>query len=100
MRRCWISLVSSVGPRSERDAPRQLLSSALVDMAELNLERGEPLPQANAAATDPDSDLEEPIYLLLQAASLGESREFPFGVDDTGSDSDLLDRDLGVGPVK
>ena len=34
---------------------RQLLSSALADMAELNLERGEPLPQANAAATDPDS---------------------------------------------
>ena len=27
---------------------RQLLSSALVDMAELNLERGEPLPQANS----------------------------------------------------
>ena len=48
---------------------RQLLSSALVDMAELNLERGEPLPQANAAVTDPDSDLEEPICLLLQATS-------------------------------
>ena len=48
---------------------RQLLSSALVDMAELNLERGEPLPQADPAATDPDSDLEEPIYLLLQATS-------------------------------
>jgi hypothetical protein len=38
-------------------------------MAELNLERGEPLPQADPAATDPDSDLEEPIYLLLQATS-------------------------------
>ena len=48
---------------------RRLLSSALVDMAELNLERGEPLPQADPAATDPDSDLEEPIYLLLQATS-------------------------------
>ena len=48
---------------------RQLLSSALVDMAELNLERGEPLPQPNSAATDPESDLEEPIYLLPQATS-------------------------------
>ena len=54
---------------SDLDEARRLLSSALVDMAELNLERGEPLPQANATATDPDSDLEEPIYLLLQAAS-------------------------------
>ena len=32
--------------------------------------------------------------------SLGESREFPFGVDDTCGESDLLDGDLGVGPVK
>ncbi len=59
--------VISWGP--DLNEARQLLSSALVDMAELNLERGEPLPQANAAATDPDSDLEEPIYLLLQATS-------------------------------
>ena len=51
------------------DEARRLLSSALVDMAELNLERGEPLPRTNPAATDPDSDLEEPIYLLLQATS-------------------------------
>jgi predicted RNase H-like HicB family nuclease len=51
------------------DEARRLLSSALVDMAELNLERGEPLPPTAPAATDPDSDIEEPIYLLLQAAS-------------------------------
>ena len=55
--------VISWGP--DLDEARQLLSSALVDMAELNLERGEPLPQANAAATDPDSDLGESIYLRL-----------------------------------
>ncbi|MDE0226582.1 MAG: hypothetical protein OXP28_15825, partial [Gammaproteobacteria bacterium] len=36
---------------SDLDEARKLLSSALVHMAELNLERGEPLPQANAAAT-------------------------------------------------
>ena len=51
------------------DKARQLLASALVDMAETNLLRSEPLPQPNPTATDPEADLEEPIYLLLQAAS-------------------------------
>ena len=59
--------VISWGP--DLNKARRLLSSAMVDMAELNLERGEPLPQADPAATDPESDLEEPIYLLLQATS-------------------------------
>jgi predicted RNase H-like HicB family nuclease len=48
---------------------RRLLASALVDMAETNLFAGEPLPQPDPATTDPDADLEEPIHLLLQAAS-------------------------------
>ncbi|MBI3989696.1 MAG: type II toxin-antitoxin system HicB family antitoxin [candidate division NC10 bacterium] len=48
---------------------RRLLASALVDMAETNLLRGEPLPQPDPTCTDPDADLEEPIYLLLKAAS-------------------------------
>ncbi len=46
---------------------RQLLGSALVDMAETNLMQGEPLPQPNSSCTDPEADLEEPIYLLLTA---------------------------------
>ena len=61
--------VISWGP--DLNEARRLLSSALVDMAELNLERGESLPQANAAATDPDSDLEEPLYLVVE----------PYGTD-------------------
>ncbi len=48
---------------------RQLLASALVDMAETNLLKGEPLPQPDPTCTDPDADLEEPIHLLLKAAS-------------------------------
>ncbi|MCY4378046.1 MAG: type II toxin-antitoxin system HicB family antitoxin [Spirochaetaceae bacterium] len=48
---------------------RRLLASALVDMAEVSLERGESLPLADPTATDPDADLEEPIFLLLQATS-------------------------------
>ena len=48
---------------------RCLLGSALVDMAETNLLRGEPLPKPDPGLTDTESDFEEPIYLLLQAAS-------------------------------
>jgi len=48
---------------------RQLLASALVDMAETALLRGESLPQPDPSCTDPEADLEEPIYLLLTAAS-------------------------------
>jgi len=48
---------------------RRLLASALVDMAETNLLKGEPLPQPDSTCTDSDADLEEPIHLLLQAAS-------------------------------
>ncbi|RKZ92746.1 MAG: hypothetical protein DRR19_03270 [Candidatus Parabeggiatoa sp. nov. 1] len=46
---------------------RRLLASALVDMAETNLMRGEPLPQPVPSCTDPEADLEEPIHLLLTA---------------------------------
>ncbi len=48
---------------------RRLQASALADMAETNLLRGEPLPQPDPSLTDPEADLEEPIHLLLTAAS-------------------------------
>lgn len=48
---------------------RRLLSSALVDMAETNLIHGEALPPPDPTITDPEADLEEPIHLLLTAAS-------------------------------
>ena len=48
---------------------RRQLASALVDMAETNLQLGEPLPIPNPQAHDPEADIEEPIYLLLNAAS-------------------------------
>ncbi len=54
---------------SDLEQARRLLASALVDMAETNLVKGEPLPKPDPAGTDTESDLEEPIYLLLQAAS-------------------------------
>jgi predicted RNase H-like HicB family nuclease len=51
------------------DEARRLLASALVDMAETHLLHGEALPIPGPQATDPESDLEEPIHLLLTAAS-------------------------------
>jgi predicted RNase H-like HicB family nuclease len=48
---------------------RRMVASALVDMAETNLLLGEPLPKPDPACTNPDADLEEPIYLLLTAAT-------------------------------
>jgi len=51
------------------DQARRLLRSALVDMAETSLALGKALPKPNPAATDAESDLEEPIHLLLTAAT-------------------------------
>lgn len=48
------------------DEARESLAGALRDMAETNLLRGEPLPIPDATRSDPDADLEEPIYLVLQ----------------------------------
>jgi predicted RNase H-like HicB family nuclease len=48
---------------------RRMLRSALVDMADECLLRGEPLPLPNPAVSDLESDLEEPIHLLLTAAT-------------------------------
>jgi len=50
------------------DETRQNLASALLDMAETNLELGEALPRPQPNLTQPDSDIEEPIYLVLQAS--------------------------------
>lgn len=48
---------------------RRMLASALVDMAETNLLQGEALPVPDPTCTDVEADLEEPIHLLLTAAS-------------------------------
>jgi predicted RNase H-like HicB family nuclease len=48
---------------------RRSLASALVDMAETNLHHGEPLPRPDPSLSDSEADLEEPIHLLLTAAS-------------------------------
>jgi predicted RNase H-like HicB family nuclease len=57
---------------------RRLLASALVDVAEAAMETGQPLPIPNPLLADAEMDVEEPIYLHLQASS--EVREVPAGV--------------------
>jgi len=57
---------------------RRLLASALLDMAEFALDRGEPLPRPDASLSDSDADIEEPIHLHLRASTGVEVR--PAGV--------------------
>ncbi len=54
--------------RNLEDA-RRMLASALVDMAETCLLRSEPLPTPDPTCSDPEADIEEPIHLILTAAS-------------------------------
>lgn len=48
---------------------RRLLAGALIDMSESFLLEGEALPVPNSNVSNEDSDLEEPIYLILNASS-------------------------------
>jgi len=48
---------------------RTLLSRALVDMAETYLLSGDALPLPNPQLSEPEADLEEPIYLILQGST-------------------------------
>jgi hypothetical protein len=62
---------------ADLDSARQLLASALADVAEAAVEAGEPLPLPNPSATDSEMDIEEPIYLHLVVST--EVREVPTG---------------------
>ncbi len=57
---------------------RRLLTVALIDVAETRIELGQPLPVPDPAASDPEMDVEEPIYLHLRAST--EVAEEPAGV--------------------
>jgi hypothetical protein len=57
---------------------RRMLGLALIDVAETLLAQGEPLPRPDPTVSDPQMDLEEPIYLHLIASS--EVSQEPAGV--------------------
>jgi predicted RNase H-like HicB family nuclease len=54
---------------ADLEEARRMLAGALTDMAETHLMHGEPLPAPDPGRSDPDADLEEPIHLILTAAS-------------------------------
>ncbi len=54
---------------NDLNSARRLLAGALVDMAEANLMSGDNLPLPDPGISDPESDLEEPIHLILNASS-------------------------------
>ena len=47
---------------------REMLADVLVAMAESYIKDGSAFPIPDPSATDPDADLEEPIYLLFNAS--------------------------------
>jgi len=51
------------------DEARPLLAVALVDVAETVSESGQAWPAPNPHASNPEMDIEEPIYLHLQVSS-------------------------------
>lgn len=54
---------------SDLDDARRMLGMALIDVAETLVSQGQPLPRPQSGASNPDMDLEEPIYLHLSASS-------------------------------
>ncbi len=48
---------------------REMLASALLDMAEAHILRGEAIPLPDASKTNEESDIEEPIYLLMNSST-------------------------------
>ncbi len=62
---------------SDLEDARRQLTLALLDVAETSLELGQSLPKPNPLVSDPEMDLEEPVYLHLSVST--EVEEKPVG---------------------
>ncbi len=60
------------------ESARRLLAIALLDVAEAAIESGLPVPKPDPLQTNPEMDIEEPIYLHLQISS--DAQNVPTGV--------------------
>jgi len=60
---------------------RQALTVALVDVAEAAVESGQPLPAPDMSVSNPDMDIEEPIYLHLVASSEADGQRVRIVID-------------------
>jgi predicted RNase H-like HicB family nuclease len=63
---------------ADLDEARRMLGLALVDVTETLIGLGQSLPKPDPAVSDPEMDLEEPIFLHLVASS--EVSQQPAGV--------------------
>ena len=54
---------------TDLDDARRMLGIALIDVAETLFSMGEPPPRPDPSVSDPEMDLEEPIFLHLTASS-------------------------------
>ncbi len=73
-----LDLPAALSCGTDLDDARRMLGIALIDVAETLLELGEALPKPDPSASDPEMDLEEPIYLHLSVSS--EVSQEPAGV--------------------
>jgi predicted RNase H-like HicB family nuclease len=60
------------------ESARRLLAIALLDVAETALELGVPIPRPDPLQTNPEMDIEEPIYLHLHVST--DVQQTPAGV--------------------
>lgn len=60
-----IDFPAAISCGTDLDDARRMLGSALIDVAEMLLGSGEPLPRPDPSATDPEMDLEEAIDFHL-----------------------------------
>jgi hypothetical protein len=62
-----LDFLAAISCGDDLDDARRMLGLALVDVAETLPGVGQALPKPDPAVTDPDMDLEEPIFLHLKA---------------------------------
>lgn len=64
-----LDCLAAISCGTDLDDARRMLGLALVDIAETLLESGQPLPRPNLTLSDPEMDMEEPIFLHLTAST-------------------------------
>jgi predicted RNase H-like HicB family nuclease len=64
-----LDFLGAVSCGADLKEARMMIASALEDMAETHILTGRPIPKPNPELTDPEADLEEPVYLLIEGAS-------------------------------
>jgi hypothetical protein len=60
-----LDFLAAISCRADLDEARRMLGLALVDVAETTIGLGQALPKPNPSISDPEMDMEEPIYLVV-----------------------------------